>query len=84
MHKLVVLPFLKDLLAFDKRVRKLTEKRFKYVCELKYDGASVNLLYEDDKLLRALTRGDGVQGDNITNNIKTISSVPIKLKPLVK
>ena len=52
---------------------------FEFCCELKYDGASVNLLYENGKLLRALTRGDGTQGDNITNNIKTIRSVPINV-----
>ena len=60
-------------------VKILNTENFQFCCELKYDGASVNLLYEDGKLLRALTRGDGVQGDNITNNIKTIRSVPIKL-----
>ena len=60
-------------------VKILNTDNFKFCCELKYDGASVNLLYEDGKLLRALTRGDGTQGDNITNNLKTIRSVPIKL-----
>ena len=57
----------------------LDTKDFEFCCELKYDGASVNLLYENGKLLRALTRGDGTQGDNITNNIKTIRSVPINV-----
>jgi len=57
----------------------LDTKDFEFCCELKYDGASVNLLYENGKLLRALTRGDGTQGDNITNNIKTISSVPLNI-----
>jgi DNA ligase (NAD+) len=52
---------------------------FEFCCELKYDGASVNLLYENGNLLRALTRGDGTQGDNITNNIKTIRSVPLNV-----
>jgi DNA ligase (NAD+) len=52
---------------------------FEFCCELKYDGASVNLLYENGNLLRALTRGDGTQGDNITNNIKTIRSVPLNI-----
>tara|TARA_B100001063_G_scaffold78625_1_gene73130 strand:+ start:327 stop:2321 length:1995 start_codon:yes stop_codon:yes gene_type:complete len=52
---------------------------FKFCCELKYDGASINLLYENGNLIRALTRGDGTQGDNITNNIKTIRSVPLKV-----
>ena len=60
----------------------LDTKDFEFCCELKYDGASVNLLYENGKLLRALTRGDGAQGDNITNNIKTISSVPLKVDNL--
>ena len=57
----------------------LDTKDFEFCCELKYDGASVNLLYENGKLVRALTRGDGTQGDNITNNIKTIGSVPLNL-----
>ena len=57
----------------------LDTKDFEFCCELKYDGASVNLLYENGKLLRALTRGDGTQGDNITNNIKTIRSVPLNV-----
>ena len=52
---------------------------FEFCCELKYDGASVNLLYENGNLLRALTRGDGTQGDNITTNIKTIRSVPLNV-----
>ncbi len=60
-------------------VKILNTDNFEFCCELKYDGASVNLMYEDGKLIRALTRGDGTQGDNITNNIKTIRSVPIKL-----
>ena len=69
-----------ELESWYKRVVKiLNTDNFEFCCELKYDGASVNLLYEDGMLLRALTRGDGTQGDNITNNIKTIRSVPIKL-----
>ena len=60
----------------------LDTKDFEFCCELKYDGASVNLLYENGKLLRALTRGDGTQGDNITNNIKTIRSVPLNIDNL--
>ncbi len=69
-----------ELESWYKRVVKiLNTDNFEFCCELKYDGASVNLLYEDGMLLRALTRGDGTQGDNITNNIKTIKSVPIKL-----
>jgi len=51
-----------------------------YTCELKYDGASISITYEEGKLLRAVTRGDGIQGDDVTNNIKTIKSIPLKLK----
>ncbi|MEX0273790.1 MAG: NAD-dependent DNA ligase LigA, partial [Flavobacteriaceae bacterium] len=51
-----------------------------YTCELKYDGASISLTYEDGKLVRAVTRGDGFQGDDVTTNIKTIKSVPLQLK----
>ena len=73
-----------ELESWYKRVVKtLNTDNFEFCCELKYDGASVNLLYEDGMLLRALTRGDGTQGDNVTNNIKTIKSVPIKLNNLV-
>jgi DNA ligase (NAD+) len=51
-----------------------------YTCELKYDGASISITYEDGKLKRAVTRGDGFQGDDVTNNIKTIRSIPLELK----
>ena len=51
-----------------------------YTCELKYDGASISITYENGKLNRAVTRGDGFQGDDVTNNIKTIKSIPLKLK----
>ncbi len=51
-----------------------------YTCELKYDGASISITYENGKLKRAVTRGDGVQGDDVTNNIKTIKSIPLQLK----
>jgi len=64
-------------------VKILNTENFEFCCELKYDGASVNLLYENGMLLRALTRGDGTQGDNITNNVKTITSVPLKLNNLL-
>ncbi len=70
-----------ELEAWYKRIVKITGiTDFEFCCELKYDGASVNLLYENGKLSRGLTRGDGSQGDNITNNLKTINSIPIKLK----
>ncbi len=73
-----------ELESWNSRVVKiLNTENFEFCCELKYDGASVNLLYEGGKLVRALTRGDGTQGDNITNNIKTIRSVPLKLNKLL-
>ena len=65
---------------FNRIVKSIQVDDFEFCCELKYDGASVNLLYEDGQLVRALTRGDGYQGDNITNNLKTINSIPLKLK----
>ncbi len=52
----------------------------KYTCELKYDGASISITYENGALVRAVTRGDGFQGDDVTTNIKTIRSVPLQLK----
>ena len=68
-----------DLLDFDQRVRKAIGDNFEYVCELKFDGLSMSLTYENGKLLRAVTRGDGVQGDDVTTNIRTINSIPKKL-----
>ncbi|WP_395051361.1 NAD-dependent DNA ligase LigA [Flavobacterium sp.] len=70
-----------ELLDWEKRVQKvLGEVPLEYTCELKYDGASISISYENGKLKRAVTRGDGVQGDDVTNNIKTIKSIPLKLK----
>ncbi len=70
-----------ELLDWEKRVQKvLGEVPLEYTCELKYDGASISITYENGKLKRAVTRGDGVQGDDVTNNIKTIKSIPLKLK----
>jgi DNA ligase (NAD+) len=69
-----------ELEDWEKRIEKSIGGKVQYVCELKYDGASISLTYEDGKLKRAVTRGDGFQGDNVTNNIKTIRSVPLKLK----
>ncbi len=62
------------------RVKKLADGGVEYTCELKYDGASISLTYENGELLRAVTRGDGIQGDEVTANIKTIKSIPLKLK----
>jgi len=69
-----------DLHDFDTRLRKLTDDDFDYICELKYDGVSISLTYENGELTQALTRGDGSQGDDVTENVKTIKSIPLKLK----
>lgn len=69
-----------ELLEFDKRVHGLVNQSLEYVCELKYDGVAISLIYEKGVLLRAVTRGDGVQGDDVTQNIKTIKSIPLKLR----
>ena len=68
-----------ELYDFDERVRKELSGSYRYICELKYDGASISLTYKNGALLRAVTRGDGVQGDDVTTNVRTIRSVPLKL-----
>jgi len=68
-----------ELYEWEKRIKKLIDGDIAYVCELKYDGASISLTYENGVLEQAVTRGDGTQGDNVTANIKTIKSVPLKL-----
>jgi len=68
-----------ELTEFDERVRKDLADSYRYVCELKYDGASVSLTYRKGELLRAVTRGDGVQGDDVTANVRTIRSIPLRL-----
>ena len=69
-----------DLMEWETRLRKMVDGPIEYTCELKYDGASISLTYENGVLVQALTRGDGTQGDNVTANIKTIKSVPLKLR----
>lgn len=70
-----------ELLEWEKRVHKnLGTDDVQYTCELKYDGASISISYENGRLTKAVTRGDGFQGDEVTANIKTIRAVPIKLK----
>lgn len=70
-----------DLLDWENRIQKvLGNVSLQYTCELKYDGASISITYENGKLVQALTRGDGFQGDEVTTNIKTIKSVPLRLK----
>ena len=70
-----------ELVDFDERVRKAIGDDFEYVCELKFDGLSMSLTYQNGKLERAVTRGDGVQGDDVTTNVRTIQSIPKKLHP---
>lgn len=70
-----------DLLDFDQRIQKAIGNNFEYVVELKFDGLSISLSYENGKFVRAVTRGDGTQGDVVTNNIKTIHAIPHHLKP---
>lgn len=69
-----------DLLDFDRRIKKITDQPFSYICELKIDGLAVSLKYENGKLVRAATRGDGTVGENVTQNIRTVKSVPLRLK----
>ena len=69
-----------DLQEWETRIQKIIEEPVEFTCELKYDGASISLTYEDGEFLRAVTRGDGTQGDEVTHNVKTIRSVPLKLK----
>lgn len=68
-----------ELADFEKRNKRILDEDYEYICELKYDGASISLRYENGILVRALTRGDGEKGDDVTNNIKTIRSIPLKL-----
>ncbi|MEL0650942.1 NAD-dependent DNA ligase LigA [Algibacter sp. TI.3.09] len=69
-----------DLLDWETRIKKMIDGDVQYTCELKYDGASISLTYINGVLEKAVTRGDGFQGDNVTANVKTIKSVPLKLK----
>jgi DNA ligase (NAD+) len=69
-----------DLKEFDDRIKKAIGSNFQYVCELKFDGLSISLTYEDHHLVRAVTRGDGTKGDDVTTNIKTIRNIPHQLK----
>ncbi|HLW20612.1 MAG TPA: NAD-dependent DNA ligase LigA [Cyclobacteriaceae bacterium] len=70
-----------ELVAFDDRVAKILDHRiYTYFCELKFDGVAISLVYEQGKLVRAVTRGDGVRGDNVTENVKTIRNIPLSIK----
>jgi len=71
-----------ELTDFDRRISSLLEqKEYEYVCELKFDGVAVSLIYENGKFIRGATRGDGTKGDNITQNLRTIKSLPLSVKP---
>jgi len=70
-----------DILDWEKRIQKiLGDVVLEFTCELKYDGASINLSYENGKFLKAVTRGDGFMGDDVTANVKTIRSIPLVLR----
>jgi DNA ligase (NAD+) len=70
-----------DLIDWENKIQKvLGDVDLQFTCELKYDGASISITYKNGTLFNAVTRGDGIQGDNVTSNIKTIRSIPIKLK----
>jgi DNA ligase (NAD+) len=68
-----------ELRDFNNRICKAIGEKFTYVCELKFDGVSISLRYENGKLSKAVTRGDGTQGDDVTANVKTIRSIPLSL-----
>ncbi|MBK6964191.1 MAG: NAD-dependent DNA ligase LigA [Bacteroidales bacterium] len=70
-----------ELRDFDARVNRLLQGSYEYVCELKIDGVSISLIYQDGLLVRAITRGDGVRGDDVTTNIRTIRTIPLRLTP---
>ncbi len=69
-----------EIADFDTRIKKIINTDFEYVCELKFDGSSISLTYENGKLTKAVTRGDGVKGDDVTRNIRTIKSIPLQLR----
>lgn len=70
---------IEEIEDFEKRLKKIASDDVEYVCELKYDGTSISLRYENGLLVKGITRGDGVQGDDVTANVKTIKSIPLQL-----
>lgn len=68
-----------ELREFDARIAKAFDEAYEYVCELKFDGASISLTYAGGALKRAVTRGDGLQGDDVTRNVRTVRSIPLQL-----
>ena len=71
---------IEDLKDWETRIKKIVDGDIQFTCELKYDGASISLHYENGKFVQAVTRGDGNQGDEVTANVRTIKSVPLQLK----
>lgn len=69
-----------EIVEWENRLKKLADGPIEYVCELKYDGVAIGIRYENGILTRAVTRGDGTQGENVTTNVKTIRTIPLKLK----
>jgi len=69
-----------EIIDWENRLKKLSENELTYVCELKYDGVAIGIRYKNGELIQAVTRGDGTQGENITTNVKTIKTIPLKLK----
>lgn len=69
-----------EIRSFHQRIIKQINEPFRYVCELKYDGTAIGLTYVNGKLTRAVTRGDGIQGDDVTDNVKTIRTIPLKIE----
>ena len=68
-----------DIVDFDQRVKKIIDVPLTYICELKYDGVAISIIYKNGNLVKAITRGDGTQGEDVTNNVRTISSIPLVL-----
>jgi DNA ligase (NAD+) len=69
-----------EIIDWETRLKKVTDEEISYVCELKYDGVAIGIRYEKGVMTRAVTRGDGTQGEDITSNVRTIRSIPLKLK----
>lgn len=69
-----------DLLAFDQRIKRLTDKPVQYMCELKIDGLAISLRYLEGRFVRGATRGDGVTGEDITQNLRTVKAIPLRLR----
>ncbi|MFN5443779.1 MAG: NAD-dependent DNA ligase LigA [Crocinitomicaceae bacterium] len=69
-----------DIIDWENRIKKSIEAKIEYVCELKYDGVAIGIAYENGKIVRAVTRGDGTSGEDVTANVKTIKTIPLQLQ----